>query len=109
MPDATATADAPSYTDALSGVVPPPAAPQPSSASLQSNQADQIAGGAAANDAQNLPVTSNRPAPALPAPAPPQRPPDFLSRVLHAVGDVLGGPRTAQRVNPTTGAIESVP
>ncbi|MCU1305165.1 MAG: hypothetical protein JWQ87_5449 [Candidatus Sulfotelmatobacter sp.] len=33
----------------------------------------------------------------------------FLSDLLHAVGDVFGGPKNVQRVNPQTGAIESVP
>lgn len=33
----------------------------------------------------------------------------WLGEILHAVGDVLGGPKTAKTVNPQTGAIEEVP
>lgn len=46
------------------------------------------------------------PAPQLQAP-PPKK--SVLADIAHAIGDVLGGPRTVQRVNPATGAIEEVP
>lgn len=84
------------------------------SASLSSTPAQSVAD--AANSMQStidtaqgsMPLNS-RPGtpPAAPPPSPPKR--TLLSDILHAVGDVLGGPKTTQQVNPQTGQIEPVP
>lgn len=41
--------------------------------------------------------------------APPAQKPSLMSDILHAVGEVLGGPSTVKKVNPQTGVIEEVP
>lgn len=61
------------------------------------------AAGAAANAVQ-----PQQPPPQAPPPETPHHN-SVLSDILHAVGDVLGGPKTRQQVNPQTGAVESVP
>lgn len=45
-------------------------------------------------------------------PAPPVAPPQhrsLMADILHAIGEVLGGPSTTRQVNPQTGQIEDVP
>jgi hypothetical protein len=87
---------------------PSPDTGSPAMAALGGTQADAFAQGAAVNDAQQLPAVSNRTPPPSPDQAQPPEHKTFLSDLLHAVGDVFGGPKTAQRVNPQTGAIENV-
>lgn len=67
----------------------------------------QDAAGAAAQTV--APPTPPPQAAAPPAQAQPPHHNSVLSDILHAVGDVLGGPKTRQQVNPQTGAIENVP
>src|ERR1700748_1534947 len=60
-------------------------------------------------DTSNLPV-STQTAPQVPAQVqPPAKKPSFLADVLHAVGDVLGGPKTQAKVDPNTGKISQQP
>lgn len=74
-----------------------------------SNSADSIQ---AAQDALsgNAPLNA-RPQVQNPADqaAPPAQKPSLMSDILHAVGEVLGGPSTVKKVNPQTGVIEEVP
>jgi len=91
--------------------------PTPTIAQVMGDYADQ--GGMSADTTtapapvSAAPDVSNLPANTRPAPSPAQVTPppkrSVMSDILHAVGDVLGGPSTVKRVNPQTGAIENVP
>ncbi len=109
MADATATTDngSTTYADVLSGAQPVDSgqrvATPPYSADSPALAPQVIQ---PPPDASNLSRSGT--APSVEAdPVPEHR--SFFSELLHAVGDVFGGPKTAQRVNPQTGAIESVP
>lgn len=65
--------------------------------------ASGAAGAAAAQPGMQAPP----PQAAAPKPPPPEHT-SILSNILHAVGDVLGGPQTRQQVDPQTGAVSNV-
>lgn len=54
-------------------------------------------------------VAQNNAAMANPVPAPVPKHRSILSAILHAIGDVMGGPKTTQTVDPETGAITNTP
>lgn len=53
-------------------------------------------------------VAPTRQAPPAPQPQPPAHR-SLMGDILHAVGEILGGPSTTRQVNPQTGQIETVP
>jgi hypothetical protein len=100
----------------LSGIAPPDSSANPAGTTTQQvgpSAADLAAQGGAQTSgdvmqSQGGAPLNGRQAPPAPQPLPPQKH-SVMSDILHAVAEVLGGPKTVKQVDPATGNVIDVP
>ncbi|HLV86636.1 MAG TPA: hypothetical protein VKV39_06630 [Candidatus Sulfotelmatobacter sp.] len=105
--------DTQSFLDLASSANPAAVSPQPQEQTQDQSQqpppglSDQTLGQRVQQQTADM-GNQQAPAPAAPTQSPSAHQ-SFFSELLHAVGDVLGGPKTRSVVNPQTGQIEQQP